>query len=218
MGIFEQAQGLRGIQRFLEDLLIHPEFAAALIEKISQIQLEIFDKYLAIVGPYIEMVETSDDYGMQTGSLISPQLYRQMLKPAHRRLNRFIKERTDAKIYLHSCGSIYNILDELIDAGVEVINPVQPRAEKMDSVDLKKRFGNRVVFHGGIDEQHVLPYGSVLEVQEEVWERITAFAPGGGYILAPAHNIQDDVPPENVMAMFDVALKWGRYPITMPES
>jgi len=210
-GIFEKAQALRGMQRFFEDLLINREFAAALIERILQIQVEIFDRYLAIVGPYVEMVETSDDYGMQTGPLISTQLYREMLKPAHRRLNSFIKERTRARIYLHSCGSIADMLDDLIDAGVEVINPVQPRAKDMDSAGLKSRFGTRVVFHGGVDEQYILPHGSIEEVREEVARRIEAFAPGGGYLFAPAHNIQDDVPPENVITMFEAAQEVGRY-------
>jgi uroporphyrinogen decarboxylase len=218
MGIFEQAQGLRGLQRFFEDLLINQEFAARLIDRILQIQLSIMDRYLSIVGQYIEIVETSDDYGMQTGPLISPSLYRQMLQPAHKRLNRFIKERTEAKVYLHSCGSIAAVLDDLIDAGIDVINPVQPRAKDMDSAKLKSRFGERVVFHGGVDEQYVLPSGTGELVQEEVKERITAFAPGGGYIFAPAHNIQDDVPPENVIAMFECALRYGRYPIKPEEN
>jgi len=217
MGIFEQAQALRGMQRFFEDLLINREFAARLIDRILQIQLQIFDRYLSIVGPYIEMVETSDDYGMQTGPLISPQLYREMLKPAHRRLNSFIKERTQAKIYLHSCGSIVEVLDDLIDAGVDVINPVQPRAKDMDSAGLKSRFGGRVVFHGGVDEQYVLPHGSIEEVREEVARRIQDFAPGGGYIFAPAHNIQDDVLPENVVTMFEAALERGGYPVAALE-
>jgi uroporphyrinogen decarboxylase len=210
-GIFEKAQALRGMQRFFEDLLINREFAAGLIDKILNIQLAIFDRYLSVVGPYVEMVETSDDYGMQAGPLISPQLYREMLKPAHRRLNSFIRQRTRAKIYLHSCGSIADMLDDLIDAGVDVINPVQPRAKDMDSAVLKRRFGTRVVFHGGVDEQYVLPHGSVEEVREEVTRRIRAFAPGGGYIFAPAHNIQDDVSPENVITMFETALEVGRY-------
>lgn len=218
MGIFEQAQALRGIQKFFEDLLINREFASRLIDRVLSVQIAVFDRYLSIVGRYVEMVETSDDYGMQTGPLISPSLYREMLQPAHKRLNRFIKERTDAKIYLHSCGSIADVLNDLLDAGVDVINPVQPRAKGMDSVQLKIRFGERVVFHGGVDEQQVLPYGTIEEVREEVRQRITAFAPGGGYICAPAHNIQDDVPPENVIAMFESALQYGRYPINPAES
>lgn len=213
MGLFEQAQWLRGTQRFLEDLLIDKEFAAALIDKILGVQTAILDRYLSAVGRYVDMVETSDDYGMQTGPLISPALYREMLKPAHGRLNAFIKERTEARIYLHSCGSIVDILDDLIDAGVDVINPVQPRARGMDTWGLKARFGGRVVFHGGVDEQYVLPHGSPAEVRDEVIRRIGDLAPGGGYIFAPAHNIQDDVPPENVVTMFETALRHGSYPV-----
>lgn len=213
MGLFEQAQWLRGPQRFLEDLLIDQAFASRLIEKVLDVQLGILERYLAIVGPYVDMVETSDDYGMQSGPLISPTLYRDMLKPFHRRLNGAIKDKTEARIYLHSCGSIADLLDDLIGAGVEVINPVQPRARDMDSRQLKTRFGQRVVFHGGVDEQYVLPYGSPVDVREEVRERIAAFAPGGGYVFAPAHNIQDDVPPENVIAMVAAAHELGWYPL-----
>jgi uroporphyrinogen decarboxylase len=214
MGLFEQAQWLRGTQAFLVDLLLNREFARRLIEKILTVQLALFDRYLAIVGPYVEMVETSDDLGMQTGPLISPSLYREMIQPAHRRLNAAIKEKTEAKIFLHSCGSIAAILAELIEAGVEVINPVQPLARDMDSEKLKARFGKRVVFHGGVDEQFALPHGSIEEVRREVRRRIAAFAPGGGYVFAPAHNIQDDVPPRNVVAMFEAALEYGSYPLS----
>ncbi len=213
MGIFEQAQWLRGTENFLADLLANQEFASRLIEKVLEFQLAVMDHYLQIVGPYVQMVETSDDYGMQTGPIISPQLYRRMLMPAHRRLLDRIKEKTEAKIYLHSCGSIADLLEDLIEAGVEVINPVQPRARDMDSRRLKERFGRRVVFHGGVDEQWVLPHGSTREVGEEVRRRLRDFAPGGGYIFAPAHNIQDDVPPENVVAMMEAAQRYGRYPI-----
>ena len=213
MGLFEQAQWLRGIENFLVDLCLHPQFARRLIQKILEFQVGVLERYLDIVGPFVEMVETSDDYGMQTGPMISPQLYRQFLQPGHRLLNKSIKDRTEAKIFLHSCGSISPLLEDLIGAGVEVINPVQPGAREMDSRELKRRFGARVVFHGGVDEQRVLPYGSEDEVREEVRSRIAAFGPGGGYVLAPAHNLQDDVPPQNVLVMFDAAREHGRYPL-----
>jgi uroporphyrinogen decarboxylase len=213
MGLFEQAQWLRGTENFLMDLCIRPEFARRLIEKILEFQVRVLERYLDIVGPFVELVETSDDYGMQTGLLISPQLYRQALQPSHRLLNKAIKNKTEAKIFLHSCGSISALLDDLIAAGVEVINPVQPRARDMDCRELKQRFGSKVVFHGGVDEQQVLPYGNVEDVREEVLARIAALGPGGGYILAPAHNLQDDVPPQNVAAMFDAAREYGRYPL-----
>ena len=213
MGLFEQAQWLRGIENFLVDLCLQPEFARRLIQKIFEFQVRVLERYLDIVGPYVEMVETSDDYGMQTGPMISPQLYREFLQPGHRLLNQAIKKRSAAKIFLHSCGSISSLLEDLIAAGVEVINPVQPGARDMDSRELKRRFGARVVFHGGVDEQRVLPYGSEEQVREEVRARIAALAPGGGYVLAPAHNLQDDVPPQNVEAMFAAAREYGRYPL-----
>ncbi len=213
-GIFEQAQWLRGPQQFMMDLLLNKDFASRLIEKVLEFQLAAMERYLDIVGPYVQIVETSDDYGTQTGLLVSPALYREMLQPSHRRLMEKIKEKTKAKVFLHSCGSISGILEDLIDVGVDIINPVQPLAKDMNSEMLKKRFGSRVVFHGGIDVQRVLPYGSVEEVMEEVRYRIRAFGPGGGYILAPAHNIQDDVPPENIVAMFEAAHQYGQYPIS----
>lgn len=214
MGIFEQAQWLRGPQQFLMDLLLNKKFALRLIEKVLEFQLAVIERYMDIVGPYVQMVETSDDYGTQVGLIISPTLYREMLQPSHRQLIEKIKEKTEAKVFLHSCGSISGILEDLIDTGVDVINPVQPLAKDMDSDLLKRRFGGRVVFHGGIDVQRVLPYGSAEEVREEVKRRIRAFGPGGGYILAPAHNIQDDVPPENVVVMFEAAHQYGQYPIS----
>ena len=213
MGLFEQAQWLRGTENFLVDLCLRPEFARRLIEKILEFQIQVLERYLDIVGPFVELVETSDDYGMQTGLLISPQLYRQALQPSHRLLNQAIKRKTEAKIFLHSCGSITALLDDLIAAGVEVINPVQPGARDMGSRELKQRFGGKLVFHGGVDVQQVLPYGSVEEVSEEVRARIAALGPGGGYVLAPAHNLQDDVPPQNVAAMFDAAREYGCYPL-----
>jgi len=213
MGLFEQALFLRGLENFLADLLVNQAFALRLVEKILKFQTAVLSRYLDIVGPYVQMVETSDDYGSQNGPLISPALYRELLQPAHRKLLDTIKSRTRAKIYLHSCGSIAALLDDLINAGVDVINPVQPQARDMDSLQLKQRFGSRVVFHGGVDEQRVLPYGTVREVEQEVRRRLQAFAPGGGYILAPAHNLQDDVPPENVVAMYEAAQRYGRYPL-----
>jgi len=213
MGLFEQAQWLRGTENFLIDLHLQPEFARRLIEKNLEFQIQVLERFLDIVGPFVEMVETSDDYGMQTGPLISPQLYREALQPSHRLLNRAIKRKTEAKIFLHCCGSVAALLEDLIDAGVEVLNPVQPRARDMESRELKRRFGSRLVFHGGVDEQQVLPFGSPEEVRQEVRARIAALAPGGGYVLAPAHNLQDDVPPQNVAAMFDAAREYGRYPL-----
>jgi len=204
-GPFEQAQYLRGTQQFLMDLLLDREFAVSLLDRIVDFQLRVLDRYLGIVGPYVQMVETSDDLGMQSGPLLSPELYREVIQPCHRRLNRLIRERSDARIFLHSCGSIAALLDDLIAAGFDVINPVQPRARDMDRGQLKRRYGGRIVFHGGVDTQRVLPHGGPDEVRREVGECLRTLGAGGGYILAPAHNVQDDVPPENVLAMVEAA-------------
>ncbi len=212
-GMFESATWLRGMDTLLMDFMLDKEFSHAFMRKILDLHKGFFGVFLDIVGPYIEIIETADDVGIQSGLLISPKLYREMVKPYHQELFALIKSKTNAKIFLHSCGSIVDIADELIDAGIEVLNPVQPLAKGMNNpVELKKRFGDRLTFHGGIDIQKVLPTGSVKEVQAEVRKRISGLAPGGGYILAAAHNIQVDVPPENIIAMYEEARKYGTYP------
>ena len=215
-GILEFAIFLRGYEQFLVDMMQNKKFAIRLLEKICDVQKGIYEIYMDTVGEYIHMVELHDDYGMQTGLIISPNLYREIVKPYHMELIKIIRRKTKAKIFHHSCGSIVDLLDEMIDTGVDIINPLQPSAAGMGNPEeLKKRFGKRVCFHGGIDEQYVLPRGTTQEVEEEVRRRIRGFAPGGGYILAAAHNIQADTPPENVIAMFKAAQKYGCYPISL---
>lgn len=186
------------------------------MEKICEFEEAIWSNFLNIVGPFISIVERTDDFGMQTGLMISLETYREIIKPFHKRVLDLIKSKTKAKILHHSCGSIVDLIDDLIDIGVDIINPIQPFAHGMeDPLDLKKRFGDRVIFHGGIDQQNVLPRGTPVDVEEEVKKRIKGFAPGGGYILAAAHNIQDDTPPQNVIAMLETAKSYGKYPITI---
>jgi uroporphyrinogen decarboxylase len=212
-GMFESCTWLRGMDKFLMDLITDKDFSHALMSKILALHQGFFSVFLDIVGPYIDIIETADDFGIQTGLLISPKLYREMVKPYHQALFETIKSKTNARIFLHSCGSVVDIVDELIDAGVEVLNPVQPLAKGMgDPVALNKRFGKQIVFHGGIDIQKVLPTGTIEDVYAEVKKRISGLAPGGGYILAAAHNIQVDVPSQNIVAMFDAAHQYGTYP------
>ena len=214
-GMFESCTWLRGMDKLLMDFMLDKEFSHALMSKILELHQGFFSVFLDIVGPYIEMIETADDVGIQSGLLISPKLYREMVKPYHQRLFETIKSKTKAKIFLHSCGSIVDIADELIDAGVEVLNPIQPLAKGMDDpAALKQRFGDRLIFHGGIDIQKALPTGTVEEVHAEVKKRLSGLAPNGGYILAAAHNIQVDVPPQNIIAMYEAARKYGTYPIS----
>jgi len=207
--IFESAWRLRGFQRFLMDLVINKELAHALLERVFEIQLSRMTRYLAEVGPYLDVVCVGDDLAHQTGLLMSPELYREMIKPYHRRYFTFIKDHTPAKLHLHSCGSIYSLLEDLIEVGVDIINPVQIRAENMEPQGLKDRFGDRLVFWGGIDTQTLLPRGTPDMVREEVRRIAKTLGRQGGYVLGAVHNIQADVPPENILAMFDEAHRLG---------
>ncbi len=215
LGPFEFAWLLLRGPKFLEDLILDKPFARALLEKIADIHIQIYDNFLIAVGKYIDVVTVSDDLGIQTGPMISPKLYREMIKPTHERLWGFIKKKTEAHLFLHSCGSIYSFLPDFIELGVDIINPVQVSAKDMDSSLLKREFGADITFWGGIDTQRVMPMGSPDEVEEEVIRRIRDLAPGGGYVLAAAHNIQADVKAENVCRMFESAKKFGSYPIRL---
>ena len=145
-----------------------------------------------------------DDLGLQEGPQISPETYRKIIKPVHREFIDFIKKRTEARVLMHSCGSIYKLIPDFIEVGVDIINPVQVSARDMDSKKLKKEFGNELVFWGGgIDTQYILPFGSVDEVKDEVKRRIQDFAPGGGFVFSTVHNIQYDVPIHNLTTMFE---------------
>jgi uroporphyrinogen decarboxylase len=175
--------------------------------QISDVILSSLKLYLEQVGQYIQVVKMGDDLGTQNGPLMSPATYRQMIKPYHREIFRLIKQYTDAKVFLHSCGSVYKLLPDLIDAGVEILNPVQVSAHDMDTRRLKTEFGNRLSFWGAIDTQHVLPNGNPEEVKAEVERRVSDLAVGGGYVLAPVHNVQADVPPGNVITMYQHALQ-----------
>jgi uroporphyrinogen decarboxylase len=165
-------------------------------------------------GDEVDVLITGDDLGSQSAPLISPRMYRKLIKPYHAELMSAIKRRTKAKIFYHSDGDIYPLIGDLIDIGVDLLNPVQVSAGEMgDTARLKKMFGDRLSFCGAIDSQEVLPHGTPDDVQREVRRRIKDLAPGGGYVLASVHCLQPDVPPENVIAMFDEALSAGRYPL-----
>jgi uroporphyrinogen decarboxylase len=204
--IFDTAWMLRGMEQFLTDLLLDPEFARALMERIAQLQMRRHERFLEQVGQYIDVVMISDDMGTQNGLLISPRLYREMVKPLHRQYVRLVKEHTDAKVAVHACGSIVDLVEDYVEIGVDVLNPMQVAAANMSPQVLKERFGGRMAFWGGIDTQDLLPRGSPGEVRQAVRDTIrTMGLSEGGYILGAVHNVQDDVPPENVWAMLDEA-------------
>ncbi|MCX7803735.1 MAG: hypothetical protein N3A38_00965 [Planctomycetota bacterium] len=216
MQIVEWGQLLRGMDQWLMDLAGDPEFAHALLRKVTDLMLDWARTYLAAVGPYIDLITFSDDLGTQTGPMLSPDIYRRIIKPCHAELFAAIRERTRAKIFFHSCGDVYPLIPDLIDVGVDVLNPVQVSANRMaDTARLKREFGKHLTFCGGIDTHRVLPRGTTGEVRAEVRRRIRDLAPGGGYIAAAVHCIQPDVPPENVVAMFDEIRRVGTYPISV---
>ncbi len=209
----ENGAWLCGYEEFLIRLKSDKPFAARLIEKILNVQLALYDVLLEGVGEYVHIVETAEDYGTQSSLLISPAVYREMIMPARKRLNAFIKSKAPkAKILHHTCGSVARLIPDLLASGIDILNPIQPLAEGMDSARLKAQWGDRLCFDGGIDMQYAMT-GSLEALGVEVARRVLALAPGGGYSLGPSNHIQVDVPPQNVVALFEMARELGRYPI-----
>ena len=212
VGIFEQAWFLRGLENFMIDLVLNKDFANKLLDIVLEQRKDFYGKFLDIVGPYVDMVIVSDDLASQEGPLISPELYREMIKPRHKELNTFIKNKVDVKLFHHSCGAVREFIDDLIDVGIDVLNPVQVSAKDMDTKKLKQDFGQKIVFWGGgCDSQHILPFGSPQEVHDEVKKRISDLKPGGGFVFASIHEIQPETPPENIIAMFEAAKEYRDY-------
>jgi uroporphyrinogen decarboxylase len=205
---------LRGYQQLICDLVRNARFVTALFSKLSEINLAATGRFLDKVGRYVQIVRTGDDLASQKDLIMSPETLRKILKPFYKRYNDLIKSKTNAKIFFHSCGNIVKLIDELVETGVDIINPVQVSAMG-DTAALKAKFGEKVAFWGAIDTQHVLPIGSVDDVRAEVQRRIHDLGPGGGFVLAAVHNIQADVPPQNIVAMAEAAKEFGKYPLTV---
>ena len=211
---FEQIQLLRGMDTWMIDLVGDPDFSHALLRKVTDLMLSGTLKLLDEAGEYIDVLVMGDDLGAQNSPIISPAMYRDMIKPYHAEIISAIKKKTRAEIFYHSDGNIYPLINDLIEIGVDLLNPVQVSAKDMDDTErLKREFGDRISFNGAIDTQRVLPHGTTDDVKMEVRKRIKDLGPGGGYICSAVHCIQPDVPPENVCAMFETVLKEGRYPL-----
>lgn len=207
-GIFEIACWLRGMENFMMDTILDPEFAHTLIDKILSVQMEMYSYILDEVGEYVDIVESGDDYGSQNGLLMSPEAYREYIFPARKKLNQMIKAKApQAKIYLHSCGAIFDIIEDIIDCGVDILNPIQTTAKGMDPAELKKQYGDRICFHGAVDTQKAM-IGSLEDVDIEVKQKIDILGKGGGYILSSCNHIQADIPAENVIRMFETAAQY----------
>jgi len=212
LGPFEGGCYLRGFESFLMDLYTNIKFAQALLDKLTEHCIAKWNTFLNEVGEYVQVVCQGDDLGMQEAVYISPKMYRKFIKPLHKRIYDFIKTKTKAKILMHSCGSVYDLIPDFIETGVEVLNPVQRSAAKMDIGILKKEFGNDISFWGGgIDVQKELPFYTLEKIDTEIKRTIDITAPGGGFVFFPTHNIQPDVPPENIDQMFRSLLRYRDY-------
>ena len=206
MHLLAAGQILRGFENFMVDLLAEKTLAHALLDRLTAAYMKRADDLLdrAGAGKHIDAMLLTDDLGTQGGPMLSPDTYREMILPYQRRLFAHLHSKTDAALCLHSCGSVHAFIPDLIDAGVDALNPVQVAAEGMDSKRLKREFGKDITFWGGgCNTQGVLDRGTPAEVAREVERRVRDFAPGGGFIFTQVHNIQPDVPPENVLAMVD---------------
>ena len=210
--LFESAQYLCRQDNFLALMAADSAAAHRLLEKLLEIRMTQLDTLLTAIGPYVDIVGFGDDLGMQTGPLISPKMYREFLKPRHRALWTRAKELADVKVMLHSCGGIEPLLEDLIEAGLDAVNPVQTSAVGMDPVSLKKTCKDRLcLWGGGCDTQHILGSAAADEVREHVMERLKILHPGGGFVFQQVHNIMANVPPRNVEAMFQAVRDYSRH-------
>lgn len=205
--ILEYGQMFRGWAQFMMDLADNRYLADALMDRLMENHISNLTAYLDAVGDYIQVIVMGDDLGTQSGPQVSPALYHETIHPRHKAIYQFAKKKKPGvHIFLHSCGSIYDLLPDIIEEGVEVLNPVQTSAAKMEPQRLKMEFGDRLCFWGGgVDTQTTLQTGSVDEIIQQVQERIRILGKGGGYVFNQVHNIQANVPPENIVAMFKTA-------------
>ena len=204
--LLEWGQFLCRIDRFLADLIEAPKKVEAILDKLTEIHLENLEKFLDAIEGYVQVIQMGDDLGTQLAPEISPQMYRRFFKPRHKQIYERVRRRTGIHLFLHSCGSIADLLPDLIEAGVEIINPVQTSARGMDPERLKREFGKDLTFWGGgCDTQHLLPAGTEEEIDGQVRRRIEIFGRGGGYVFTQVHNILPNVPPQNIVAMIEAA-------------
>jgi uroporphyrinogen decarboxylase len=211
---YEMACHLREMTYVLMDMVSDQDFIRALYAKLTSLFKVLLDQYLGAVGEYLDVICIGDDLGTQAGLLFSPETYRTVLKPFHADLISFIRQRTKAYVYFHSDGDVERLIGDLIEIGVDILNPVQTDVGGMaDLAALKRKYGDHLSFCGAIDTHRILPFGTPEEVRAEVRRVISLLGPRGGYLLSSVHAIQDDVPPENILAMCDAAREFGQYPL-----
>lgn len=207
--IFELAWNLMGLEDFLMGMFTEEAHIDAILDGCMNFNIQIAEQ---LVDLGCEMIWLGDDVGTQSNLMISPQVYRRSLKPRLTKVIQAIKARNSSvKVAYHSCGAISGLIPDLIEAGIDVLNPLQPKATGMDLGRLKKEYGKDIAFFGGIDVQGVLPNGTVEDVRNEVKLRISQAGENGGFVIAPAHNIQPDTSVENVLAMYEAVFEFGKY-------
>jgi uroporphyrinogen decarboxylase len=206
--VVHPTQYLRGFVDWYMDFIRDPKLVDALFDRVFEINLQVCKNILAELGPEADIILTADDLGAQNGPQFSMEHYNKHLREKYEIYFGTIHDMTPAKILLHTCGSVVHLMDHLVGAGVDIINPIQVSAAGMDPVALNAKYGGRVAFWGAMDTQKVLPHGSVQEVKNMVEERIEQLGEGGGYVLSAVHNIQPDVPTDNIVAMFEHAREY----------
>lgn len=211
----KRPKGIRGVKEWYMCHIRRPDYIYKVFELQCEIALENLRKIYKVVGPRVQAIFVSGtDFGTQNGPIMSRKTYQKLYMPFHKRINDWIHENTEWKTFIHSCGSIEPLIADFIEAGFDILNPVQTSAANMDPQKLKTKYGKKITFWGGgIDTQRILPFGTPDQIRNEVHERIRIFAPGGGFVFNTIHNVQPKVPIENVLAMYKAVQDYGRYPI-----
>ncbi|NIM95339.1 MAG: hypothetical protein GTO18_16715 [Anaerolineales bacterium] len=213
--ILQCSQNVRGYEDWFIDLALAPNIIECIADCLTESMIGPLEMVTDEIGDLVDVISVSDDIGQQDRLCMSPETYRRIFKPRHAKLMKAITDRSDAHIMWHTCGSVREVLDDLIEIGVDSLNPVQTTAKHMESEGLKRDYGDRLSFWGGVDTMRILNHGTPEDVREEVRYKIATLGVGGGYILNPIHNVQPDVPVENLLAMVGAALEFGQYPIDL---
>ncbi|MGE4352503.1 MAG: uroporphyrinogen decarboxylase family protein, partial [Oscillospiraceae bacterium] len=203
-GFLQTGPRMYGFNNLLTMLAVEQDRVESFLDKLLEEKLKYYDTLFGLFGDSIDIINEGDDLGTQNGLFISPGMYRELIMPYQSKLYHYLKDKYKVKVFLHSCGAVSDLIPDLIEAGVDILNPIQISAKGMDVTRLKKDFGKDIVFWGGtIDSQKMLPYSTPQEIKDEVKRRIDQLAPGGGFVFAPIHNFQPDVPVENILAMWE---------------
>jgi uroporphyrinogen decarboxylase len=217
-GVLMNSLQMRGYDKFFMDLALDVPFAEAIMDRILNTLKEMWSRYMDEVGEYVQVAYVTDDLGSQSSLLISPRMFRQLLKPRMKELHEHIKSCADVKLMFHSDGAVLPLANDFVDMGVDILNPVQTSVSGLeDTFALKENFGDRLSFHGAIDVQQMLPNASTQELEDEIARRVYDLGRRGGYVLAPCHNIGHDIPPENVVTLFEKAREFGNDPAALKE-